>query len=207
MRTGLPRTTLILTADEGTATRVAGSPIAQRAGCGPPRAHHLACADGRETTGIARHLHVSAANVCKWRTRFLQDRLDGLFDEPRPGAPQRITYEHVEQVVIRTLETTPRGGTHWSLQDLAKASGVSRATVSGIWRASACSHIAARRSNCRMIRCSLRKCATSSACTWIRRTTRWSCVSTKRLESRRLIAPNRSCPLRRDACPSVLFVH
>jgi transposase len=95
----------------------------------------LACADDRETTGIARRLHVSATTVCKWRTRFLQDRLDGLFDEPRPGTPRRITDAQVEQVVIRTLETTPRGATHWSLREMATASGVSRSTVNRIWRA------------------------------------------------------------------------
>ncbi|MGH8223323.1 MAG: helix-turn-helix domain-containing protein, partial [Woeseiaceae bacterium] len=80
-------------------------------------------------------MHVSATTVCKWRTRFLQDRLDGLFDEPRPGAPRRITDEQVEQVVVRTLESTPRGATHWSVRDMAKASGLSRSTVNRIWRA------------------------------------------------------------------------
>lgn len=95
----------------------------------------LACADGRETTAIAGRLHVSPTTVCKWRTRFLQDRLNGLFDEPRPGAPRRITDEQVEQLVIRTLETTPRGATHWSVRDMARASGLSRMAVSRIWRA------------------------------------------------------------------------
>jgi transposase len=95
----------------------------------------LACADGAETTITARRLHVSPTTICKWRTRFLRDRLDGLFDEPRPGAPRRITDEQVEKVVIRTLETTSRGATHWSLRDMAKASGLSRSTVSRIWQA------------------------------------------------------------------------
>jgi transposase len=65
----------------------------------------------------------------------LDERLDGLFDEPRPGAPRTITDDQVEQVVIRTLETTPRGATHWSVRDMAKASGVSRSSVNRIWRA------------------------------------------------------------------------
>jgi transposase len=95
----------------------------------------LPCAEDRETTSVAKRLHVSPTTVCKWRTRFLDDRLDGLFDEPRPGTPRRIDHEQIEQVVIRTLETTPAGATHWSVRDMAKASGISRSTVNRIWRA------------------------------------------------------------------------
>jgi transposase len=73
--------------------------------------------------------------VGKWRSRFLQARLEGLYDEPRPGAPRKVSDEQVEQVVIRTLETTPRGQTHWSTRELAKATGFSRMTISRIWRA------------------------------------------------------------------------
>ena len=66
--------------------------------------------------------------------RFLQDRIDGLFDEPRP-APRRITDDQVEQGIIRTLKSTPRGATHWSTRGMAKASGLSNATISRIWHA------------------------------------------------------------------------
>ena len=62
--------------------------------------------------------------MCKWRTRFLRDRLAGLLDEPRPGTPRRITDTQIEQVVVRTLETTPRGATQWSTRELAKATGL-----------------------------------------------------------------------------------
>ena len=95
----------------------------------------LACAAGRSTTSIAKRLHVSRTTVCKWRTRFVRDRLDGLLDEPRPGSPRRITDAQVEQVVIQTLETTPRGATHWSTRDMAKAAGVSHMTIHRIWQA------------------------------------------------------------------------
>jgi transposase len=95
----------------------------------------LACAEGRATTSVAKRLHVSATTVCKWRSRFLQDRIDGLYDEPRPGAPRQIGDDQIEAVIVRTLEETPRGATHWSLRDMAKASGVSRSTVNRIWRA------------------------------------------------------------------------
>jgi transposase len=135
MRTGRPRTTLMLTAEE----RQRLDSLAHRSRSAAHMARRariiLACADGGETTVIARRLHASPTTVCKWRTRFLRDRLDGLFDEPRPGTPRQITDDQVETIVIRTLETTPQGATHWSLRDMAKASGVSRSTVGRIWQA------------------------------------------------------------------------
>jgi transposase len=135
MRTGRPRTTLIVTPEE----RLRLESLAHRSRSAPQMARRarivLACAEGQPTTTIARRLHLSATTVCKWRTRFLRDRLEGLVDEPRPGAPRQITDEQVEQVIVRTLESTPRGATHWSLRDMAKASGLSRTTVGRIWRA------------------------------------------------------------------------
>ena len=135
MCTGRPTTMLMLTADE----RHRLDSLAHRSRSAPHVARRariiLACAEGRATTAVARRLHVSPTTVCKWRTRFLRDRLDGLFDEPRPGSPRQITDEQVEQVIIRTLETTPRGATHWSVRDMAKASGLTRMTVNRIWRA------------------------------------------------------------------------
>src|SRR5579871_2078343 len=73
--------------------------------------------------------------VNKWRSRFLRHRLEGLYDEPRPGAPRKVTDAEVEQVVIQTLESTLRGQTHGSTRSLAQASGLSRMTISRIWRA------------------------------------------------------------------------
>lgn len=73
--------------------------------------------------------------VRRWRTRFLRDRLDGLTDEPRPGVPRTITDAQVEAVVVRTLEETPPGGTHWSKRELAKVVGISPASVLRIWHA------------------------------------------------------------------------
>ena len=135
MRTGRPKGVVMLTGDE----RQRLESLAHRSRSAPHVARRvriiLACADGRETTTVARRLHVSPPTVCKWRARFLRDRLDGLFDEPRPGTPRQISDEQVEQVIIRTLETTPRGATQWSMRDMAKASGISRMTVSRIWRA------------------------------------------------------------------------
>jgi transposase len=95
----------------------------------------LACADGLDNKAVAKKLRCSLGMVGKWRSRFLQARLEGLYDEPRPGAPRKVSDAQVEQVVIQTLETRPRGETHWSTRGLAKASGLSRMTISRIWKA------------------------------------------------------------------------
>jgi transposase len=95
----------------------------------------LLCGDGLASNVVARELHVRDQTVCKWRARFVRARLDGLYDEPRPGAPRTIGDEAVERVLIRTLETTPRGQTHWSVRGMAQATGLSRMTISRIWRA------------------------------------------------------------------------
>ncbi|MEJ7705015.1 MAG: IS630 family transposase [Geodermatophilaceae bacterium] len=95
----------------------------------------LACAAGASNTEVAAALRVSRPTVGKWRSRFVADRLDGLVDEPRPGAPRSITDAQVEQVVIDTLESTPRDATHWSRASMAGHSGLSRSTVGRIWKA------------------------------------------------------------------------
>ena len=55
--------------------------------------------------------------------------------EPRPGAPRMVSDEQVEQVIVQTLEATPRDATHWSTRSMAKATGLSRMTISRIWEA------------------------------------------------------------------------
>jgi transposase len=95
----------------------------------------LACAEGLSNSEVALRLGVSRSMVGKWRSRFVERRLGGLVDEPRSGAPRRITDEQVEQVVVDTLEKTPADATHWSRASMAKNSGLSRATVGRIWKA------------------------------------------------------------------------
>jgi transposase len=84
---------------------------------------------------VAKKLRCSLRMVGKWRSRFLQTRLEGLYDEPRPGAPRKVSDEQVEKVVIQTLESTSSGQTHWSTRGLAQASGLSRMTICQIRRA------------------------------------------------------------------------
>lgn len=95
----------------------------------------LACAEGLSNTAVAARLGVCGATVGTWRNRFVTRRLDGLADEPRPGAPRAVTDEVVERVVTRTLETKPAHATHWSTRGMARASGLSQSTVGRIWRA------------------------------------------------------------------------
>ena len=95
----------------------------------------LLAADGLNNTQIAGRLGVYRPMVTKWRNRFAEHRLDGLTDEPRPGQPRRITDAQVEEVIVRTLESTPRDATHWSTRSLAKEVGLTQSAVHRIWKA------------------------------------------------------------------------
>ncbi len=94
----------------------------------------LACADGTSSADAARRCRTSNQTVCKWRKRFVESRLDGLFDEPRVGAPRKISDENVEAILVKTLETTPKGRTHWSTRKMATQVGISHTMVGRIWR-------------------------------------------------------------------------
>ena len=135
MRLGRPLTPLVLTADERTTLagwarrRTTAQALALRARI------VLQAADGDSNTRIARRERVVNATVGKWRSRFLEKRLEGLLDEPRPGVPRTITDAEVEALIITTLESTPRAATHWSTRTMAKAVGLSQSSISRIWRA------------------------------------------------------------------------
>jgi transposase len=135
MRTGRPKAPLILTPEEHRELHS----LAHRSRSVPALARRarivLACATDQDNKTVARGLRTTPATVGKWRTRFVQQRLAGLYDEPRPGAPRSIGDEAIEQVVVRTLESTPRGATHWSTRAMAQATGLSHMAISRIWRA------------------------------------------------------------------------
>ncbi|MFG2125644.1 IS630 family transposase [Streptomyces sp. NPDC048710] len=95
----------------------------------------LECADGHAIAEVARRLQITTDTVRTWRRRFLERRLDGLCDEPRPGVPRKITDADVERVIVKTLEETPKNATHWSTRSMAAATGMSQSAVSRIWRA------------------------------------------------------------------------
>jgi transcriptional regulator with XRE-family HTH domain len=135
MRTGRPIPPLTLTIEE----RETLERWTRRASTAQALAHRarmiLGCAAGQTNTRVARELRVTKQTVGRWRRRFLADRVDGLLDEPRPGAPRTISDAQIEAVLTRTLETRPADATHWSIRSMAKVSGLSRSTVNRIWRA------------------------------------------------------------------------
>jgi transposase len=95
----------------------------------------LAAADGLTNNEIAAKLDICAHTAGVWRRRFARDRMDGLYDEPRPGAPRQIGDEEIAATIRKTLETRPKGATHWSLRTMAKAVGHAPSTIHRIWRA------------------------------------------------------------------------
>jgi transposase len=109
----------------------------------PRSARHLAfraaivlrCCEGETDSKVAIDLRTTRETVGKWRRRFIAKRLDGLHDEPRPGAERQIGDDAIEAIITRTLESTPKGRTHWSTRAMAKSVGISHSSISRIWRA------------------------------------------------------------------------
>ena len=95
----------------------------------------LASAQGKSNVSVAHELKITRPTVAKWRKRFMEQGIDGLMDEPRPGAPRTITDAQVEDVVTRTLQTKPKNATHWSTRSMARETGMSQTAISRIWRA------------------------------------------------------------------------
>jgi transposase len=133
-RTGRPKAELTLTAEE----RDQLTRWARRAKSAQALALRsrivLGCAEGADNKTVAGQLGCAAATVGKWRSRFIADRLDGLSDEPRPGRPPSISVDQVEDVVVATLESTPKNATHWSRAKMAERTGLSKSTIGRIWR-------------------------------------------------------------------------
>ena len=132
---GRPKTSLVLSATEQeqlialTKRRKTAQALALRARI------VLACAEGLDNKVVAARQRVTQQTVSKWRGRFVELRMDGLLDAPRPGAPRTIEDERVDAVIAKTLESVPTGATHWSTRSMAQAMGMSQTAVSRIWRA------------------------------------------------------------------------
>ena len=89
----------------------------------------LRCADGLPSKTVADELGLHEHTVGKWRRRFLTDRVDGLLDEARPGRPRTIDDDQVAAVIERTLRSTPKDATHWSIRSMAAHTGFSHTTI------------------------------------------------------------------------------
>lgn len=133
-RSGAPKATLMVTDPQ----RVELERLARRARTNRHLAFRakivMACAEGATNLEVATRLRTTPHTVGRWRKRFVTDGVDGLFDEPRPGAPRKITDDDVEAIVVKTLESKPKGRTHWSTRKMAEHAGVSHTTVGRIWR-------------------------------------------------------------------------
>jgi transposase len=190
MRTGRPIAPLSVTAEE----RERLQEWARR----PKTAQALAlrsrivleCAAGQPNMVVAGKLGITHQTVGKWRQRFLEQRLDGLLDEPRPGAPRQVSDAQIERVVRMTLERTPADATHWSTRAMARRSGLSQTAFGGRLP---CSRTGSRASSSPKTRCSWKKFATSRVCTSILPTGRWCCAWMRKPRFRRLIAASRCC--------------
>jgi len=134
-RTGRPKAVLLLSSDEReqlerwARRRKSSQALALRSRL------VLGCADGLSNKEVAGREGVSQPTVGKWRSRFVDARLDGLADDPRPGRPATVTATQVEDVVVTTLESTPTNSTHWSRSKMAERSGLSASTIGRIWKA------------------------------------------------------------------------
>lgn len=95
----------------------------------------LAASEGLSNAEVGRRLSIKRDTARKWRARFAADRVDGLLDEPRPGQPRKITDRQVEEVIVKTLETTPKDATHWSTRSMAREVGLTQSAVHRIWKA------------------------------------------------------------------------
>ena len=134
-RTGRPKAELLLTDDEReqlvrwSGRRKSSQALALRCRI------VLACADGADNKTVAAQLGCAQVTVGKWRSRFVEHRLDGLTDDDRPGRPTSITVDQIEDVVVATLEATPANATHWSRAKMAERTGMSKSTIGRIWKA------------------------------------------------------------------------
>lgn len=113
--------------------------LARRVGSSRALAFHARVirksAEGHSDQELSRRVHSCAATVGRWRNRFASQRVDGLYDEPRPGAPPKIVDATIESIVVKTLESLPEGATHWSTRELARKSGLNATFIRRIWKA------------------------------------------------------------------------
>ncbi len=135
MRTGRPKATLELTSDEQLQLKsLAGSRTLPHALVSRAKLV-LWSAKGQTNAEIARRLGWKDSTVSKWRRRFVEHRVAGMYDELRSGRPRSIDDDKIAALLKRTLSRKPAGGTHWSVRQAAQQSGISKSTVHRVFQA------------------------------------------------------------------------
>ncbi|MDP3295903.1 MAG: IS630 family transposase [Nevskia sp.] len=130
MRTGRPKTLLVLTDEERAQLQSLARSRSLSAALTARARIVLSCADGEVNAAVARRLRLNEATVGKWRRRFVGQRIAGLHDEIKPGKPRSIDDEQVAQLIYRTLHTKPaNASSHWSVRTMADEIGFSKSTV------------------------------------------------------------------------------
>ena len=135
MRTGRPKACLVIsteqreTLESWARRRTTAQAVALRSRI------VLSCGEGGFDGEVAKRLGINRLTVGRWRRRFIREGVDGLLDEPRPGAPRQISDANVERVVTLTLESKPKDATHWSTRSMAQRTGLSQSAIVRIWRA------------------------------------------------------------------------
>lgn len=135
MRTGRPKARLVVSAEQRETLeswarrRTTAQALALRARI------VLSCSEGGYDRDVAQRLRINRLTVGRWRRRFIRHGVDGLLDEPRPGAPRQISDANVERVVTLTLESKPKDATHWSTRSMAQRTRLSQSAIVRIWRA------------------------------------------------------------------------
>jgi transposase len=127
---------IVLTAEEKQQLEFLGRRPRGRRGCVSFRSKIiLLSAQGLSNGEVCRKVGTTYRTVALWRKRFFSSGIDGLYDEPKPGAPRKISDNKIDEVVVKTLEELPVGATHWSTRMMARKVGLSQSAVSRIWRA------------------------------------------------------------------------
>lgn len=135
MRTGRPKSPIVLTQEEHQQSNSIANSLSLPHGLVNRARIVLMAAEGIPNREIANHVHLSPQMVCKWRQRYLNQGLSGLYDELRPGRPRSISDEKVAVLIRKTLQTKPKDSTHWTIRSIAKQTKLSRPTVHRIWQA------------------------------------------------------------------------
>ena len=173
MRTGRPKQPIILSKAEEEQLKSISRSRSFSHGLVTRAKIIIMSAEGTSNKDIARKLDYSPQSVSLWRRRFLEQGISGLHDELRPGRPRSISDEQVAELVRKTLQTKPRGRTHWSTRSMAEETAISRPTVQRIWMLLVFSLIASAILRSLPIRSSWRRSAISSGCILIHLISPW----------------------------------